>query len=73
MNPQVADARRAELLELMSGHGFSARSEEGKTTKAFAERVGFSYGTMRQWTSGARAPSRRALRAIRHLLTGDAT
>ena len=66
---KVAAARRAELLAMMTSHGFGPWGEGGKTTKAFAEKIGYSYGTLRQWTSGARVPSRYSLRAIKLLLT----
>jgi hypothetical protein len=68
MGKKALAARRQEFLSLMAEHGYSPGSEDGKNIRAFAERVGFDYGTARQWRCGSSTPSRHALRTIKLLL-----
>jgi len=69
MSKKALAARRKEFLSLMDEHGFLPRNDDqGKTVKAFASRVGFDYGTVRQWRCGSRTPSRHSMRIIKLLL-----
>jgi len=70
MNKTTQAARRRELIRLMHKHGYEADSEDGNNVRAFAEKVGYSYGSVRQWIANTKHyPSRHTLRTIKLLMS----
>ena len=70
MNKTSAAARRKQLLALIKEHGYAPGAEDGKNLRAFAERIGYAHGSVRQWASDTKYyPSSHTMRTIKLLLS----